>query len=154
MKDSFGHWFSGFTDGEGYFGIHVSSKRKIVSFDFKIGLRDDDYHILEQVKNEFGFGSLGRQKPVLTHYALGPINAKPICYFRVRKKEECLQLINFFDKYKLRSKKKRDYEIWREAFFVKKEMKKGNRWCGPNTKMINLMEQYSKKLKDIKKYES
>jgi hypothetical protein len=58
--DTFGHWLSGFTDGEGCFhGRVVPSRQKssiIVSF--SIALRADDLRILEEIRQALGVGGI------------------------------------------------------------------------------------------------
>ena len=56
IKDDFGNWFAGFTDGEGYFAIRKQNRENPYSCQFKISLRDDDRLILEEVRDVLGIG--------------------------------------------------------------------------------------------------
>lgn len=138
MND-FGYWFSGVADGEGYFGIWLQKGRQTPTFEFSIGLRNDDRETLEHIKEGLGFGHLVDGK------AYG--NKNPSSYYRVRKKEDCLKLIKVLDRYPLQSKKKRDFDIWKEALIYKIN--------NNNTELRNnkLLEYY-KELRDVKRYQT
>lgn len=60
ITDEFGYWFSGFVDGEGYFGIIIrdSSTIKSEAVQFVIKLRRDDRAILEYIQSNLGFGNV------------------------------------------------------------------------------------------------
>lgn len=102
----FGHWFSGFVDGEGCFTIHKKG-----GCSFIIGLRSDDELVLRHIQNSLG--GIGRIRYVFR--SLGSEGGNPQIRWEVNKKKECLWLTTVFDAYPLRSRKANDYAIWREA---------------------------------------
>src|SRR5213078_1096808 len=62
-RDAFGHWLSGFTDGEGcfYLGMHLYKGKKCYSCpttNFHIILRQDDAPVLEEIRRFWGVGRL------------------------------------------------------------------------------------------------
>jgi hypothetical protein len=109
VDDAFGHWFAGFTDGEGSFIIMrqrtAAGAEKFNCF-FALALRCDDGAVLQEIRDELGFGRINRfNKP----------GAQQQDVLRVAAKADCLRLVGVFDRYPLRAKKARDYAIWREA---------------------------------------
>jgi hypothetical protein len=107
--DAFGYWLSGFTDGEGCFhGRVVPSRQKssiIVSF--SIALRADDLRILEEIRQALGVGGI---YPVPSREE----NWQPQYMYSVNDKKDLAQvIIPHFEKYPLRSKKTRDFVIWK-----------------------------------------
>lgn len=112
LDDGFGHWFAGFVDGEGCFQIseNAMGKRGIASYRciFDVSLRFDDADILKEVQRRTGAGTL-------TFFQPGGRRAAPAVRWQVKNKEGALFLTKLFDKYPLRAKKAKDYEIWRKA---------------------------------------
>lgn len=96
-------WFAGFVDGEGCFDLPRTQMR------FSIGLRVDDQPILEALQGVFG----GRLYPT-------PLDRRR-CQWHVNSRSEIAELIRYFDRFPLRSKKAHDYEVWRKAFQVLEE---------------------------------
>jgi hypothetical protein len=107
-EEAFGYWFSGFVDGEGCFSI----ARTPWGFrcEFIIKLRADDLPMLEAIRAELAIGRINAG----AHSTAG-INGKPWVRYVVAKKTELIRLTEILDAYPLRSKKRRDYAIWREA---------------------------------------
>ena len=101
-------WFVGFTDGEGCFTI-VPSRYTFVTH-FRIGLRDDDLPLLLEIQETLQFGT------VCKHNAGHP-SSNPAAAFQVQSHSDCMQLVELFDQFPLKSKKSRDYRTWREAVF-------------------------------------
>src|SRR5262245_3364484 len=117
-RDAFGHWLSGFTDGEGCFRLqlaHITRDGRsydIAQPNFIICLRDDDTHILELIQSFWRCGSLkwySRRKYTKC------IN-NPQCHYRITSVEDLENvLIPHFTRYPLRAKKLNDFLIWKEA---------------------------------------
>ena len=139
-KDSFGHWLSGFVDGEGCFGIYCYSNKRTnefnpgaLSFEFSIQLREDDRDILEEIQRYFNCGHLAvgsRRKA----RAEGKVNARDQIKFSCKKLSEILgAIIPHFDEYPLRAKKRGDFEIWKRAVLLQVE---SARIRGDNNKRI------------------
>ena len=108
-------WFAGFADGEASFGI---SARKNPRYNggvhylpsCSIGLRDDDGPLLLRVQEAFG-GNI--------HYHAGRVNMQnPVVRWTCARKDELQGLVEYFDRFPLRSKKARDYTIWRDAVHI------------------------------------
>lgn len=117
-KVGFGHWLSGFTDGEGCFRIAYSEgpqranpNRVRIHFETKfiILLRMDDRPILESIKNYFGCGVLSPRIPKTP-------GINPQVALEIRRPIELMHsVVPHFDRFPLRAKKRKDYEIWRQA---------------------------------------
>lgn len=105
IDGAFGNWLAGFIDGEGCFWIRPEHNGAW-SVRFRVGLRDDDAAILEEVQRQTGLGLL-RFRP--------HTSGNPQVYWEVFRKDEQVQLVELLDRYPLRAKKARDYAIWREA---------------------------------------
>lgn len=109
IDPGFGYWLSGFVDGEGCFSIHHQKRTDSCMAALTIALRDDDAAILYEIRDALGLGLIYHNKP----RQVGP--SKPQVRWDVHRKADVLQLVALFDRYPLRAKKKRDYEIWRRA---------------------------------------
>lgn len=77
---------------------------------FKIGLRADDREILVEIVERTRIGHLLDDPR--------PKGMNPVAVWIVGSKAECLALVRFLDRYPLRAKKRRDYEVWREAIIA------------------------------------
>ncbi len=116
MDNAFGHWFAGFVDGEGHFGM---SRRGVngtgYACSFSLIVRADDAEVMEKIHRWLGVGRLYRYKFIRRkdQYA-----NNPRCELHVTKREEVRKLIDIFDRFPLRAKKARDYRIWREAVLL------------------------------------
>lgn len=124
---AFGAWLAGFTDGEGCFRIHKQKEGGYYACHFQIKLRRDDRHILEQIRDYLG---VGRVFDIAASEANGR-DAKPAAEYIVDKREDCLKIREFFDRFPLRAKKARDYAIWARALDAWLARERGNRWHGP-----------------------
>src|SRR5690348_12388818 len=105
IPEQWGCYFAGLVDGEGCFYIGP----KVCSFTIK--LRDDDRALIERLHSLFRIGTITTEKSS----RVADRNRKPQARWTIQKKKECLWLTEFFDVYKLQSKKARDYAIWRNA---------------------------------------
>jgi hypothetical protein len=107
--DAFGHWFAGFTDGEGCFRVKPTNKGTF-QCRFSIGLRADDAPILHEIREWLGFG-------ILVHSGRDSIKQEQ-WRLEVNRKVDTVKLVEIFDAYPLRAKKARDFAIWRQAVAV------------------------------------
>jgi len=148
-SNSFFHWFSGFTAGEGCFYIHSAKRTRRDGTTcntyrprFQIKLRDDDTPIIETVARTLGFGRFsktsqhGRSKPCRT--------------FEVYKIEDMLKLVPIFDTYPLRNKKQDDYGVWREAVLWLENSPKGTRYTGPRD--WSKLKEFKDRLEKVRAY--
>ena len=116
METVSGDYIAGFVDGEGCFAlkfrrdIRYDRKNKPVyyywSIEFAISLRSDDVGILETIKNTLGCGTIS-------------INNSGIARYAVTERDELIRkIVPFFDRNRLRAKKRNDYELWKEALNI------------------------------------
>jgi hypothetical protein len=119
-RDAFGHWLSGFTDGEGCFGIFLCQNLRRLLFypktNFTITLRSDDDKILRTIMSFFQCGYVNAiPAPSKEKF----INAKPMSRFSISKIRDLVQIvIPHFEKYQLRAKKAVDFSLWKEAVIL------------------------------------
>lgn len=113
VSDDFGHYFSGFFDGEGCIvAFHRRRTDRAKSYPefrlaLQIAIRDDDSQVLEYIRDNLG----GR-----IHWQKARENSKTNASVRwvfEHVKDLAEVIIPLLDKYPLRSKKRREYEIWR-----------------------------------------
>jgi hypothetical protein len=110
-EDGFGHWLAGFADGEGCFYLRIGHSRGGVvqnNFDMRFSLsqRADDEAILQSIVERTGIGRL---------YRVRPSNSRPIVRWEVHKQVDLCALIEIFDRFPLRARKRNDFAVWREA---------------------------------------
>lgn len=96
-------WFSGYCDGEACF--HLGKDKARVTMVFVIGARADELPLLQDLQECFG-GTL--------HYTA----SNRAYHWHVGRRSEQHALVRYFDRFPLRSKKARDYVIWRRALMV------------------------------------
>lgn len=111
--EQFENWLAGFIDGEGCFKLNQSSTRPgrtNWACTFELSLRADDSDILYVIAERTGLGQVGKLE--------GVKRGNPKRSWRVTSKAGCLGLVEILDRAPLRAKKRRDYEIWREAVLL------------------------------------
>lgn len=105
----FWSWLAGLADGEGCFTIFVTSGAFHAKF--AIAMRIDDWRVLHHAKVASGLGIL-----LTKGGTAGRGNEKPAYHWGISTIDECKALITGLDSgCGLLSKKRRDYEIWKEA---------------------------------------
>lgn len=117
IDEAFGHWFAGFVDGEGCFFV----RRNIVRYDgdsyvtygcsLSMTARDDDLPMLEWIRDRLEMGSISRRHQGPSQGTRG----NPSACLYIGAKADVLCLVEIFHRFPLRSKKRRDYEVWRRA---------------------------------------
>lgn len=122
-------WLAGFADGEATFvitrsGSQTAGRRRAWTPRFAISLRVDDIAALQALRGALG-GSMQvcRKRP----------EAHPTATWTVTAKRDLVRLLDYFDRFPLRSKKARDYAIWREAVLLYVE-------CENSADIVELME--------------
>ena len=125
-RESFGHWLSGFTDGEGSFLLFAPrmqhcKKKQWGRAEFRIALRSDDAGILRLIQSFFGCGHITNY-----HNQRSKIpNAKPYSTFYVQNKGDLANIIvPHFEFFPLRAKKQKDFAVWKEAIAFIYSLKK------------------------------
>jgi hypothetical protein len=146
---AWGHWFAGFTDAEGCFTVSVQrnslGEATSTSPEFSICLRKDDEGIIKKIIKVFDFSSK-------IQYARAYGSTRPTVRFRVRGARNCRKLADVFLHYSLRTKKKKDFEIWLEIVDLCLNLPKRNRWIGSSDKSDILRR--IKELKEVKAFRS
>lgn len=108
-------WFTGLVDGEGCFEIqnrpHPGCRTGYESrVRLAIQLRADDHAVLEEIHRTLRIGHL---------YPTEQKGHNPTVKWQVADNSACyFVLIPLFDQYPLKSKKHRDYLIWKEAVTI------------------------------------
>jgi hypothetical protein len=113
-RNAFGHWLSGFADGEATFGIRVCGGKRSMNYSpiFRIALRDDDTEILRLIQSFWGCGTLHFSDNARSKIP----NAKPIAIYGVQRVSSHIGVVvPHFDMFPLRSKKRNDFAVWRKA---------------------------------------
>lgn len=108
--DGFGDWFAGLVDGEGCFSISARSNHgapESYMCQFSMTLRDDDAAVLAEAHARLGIGRVWQ--------TAGYKSTKPATRFSVDTKPDVEVLVAILDRFKLRTKKRRDYEVWRQG---------------------------------------
>lgn len=111
-----GDYIAGFVDGEGCFVLKfhrdVRHERRgnptyfYWGVEFAILLRWDDRDILESIKSTLDCGNISTAKRGAVRYAVE------------NKTDLVKKIIPFFEANKLRAKKLRDFELWKEAVMI------------------------------------
>ena len=137
MDTNFGHYICGFVDGEGYFGILKPSGSSIqYGTQFVVRLRSDDAEILHCIRR--ALGGLG---DVIVHRP-DKAGGKYVTW-RVLRINDQVKLIDFFEQFPLRAKKKKDYEIWKLAVLEKSTKP-------PPERNLEYMQELYQKCKELK----
>ena len=115
-RDAFGHWLSGFTDGEACFYLgwrqYADCKRRTPRAIYEIKLRADDAPILKSIQSYWGCGYLFSHAKCYRPHS----DTKPSRSYHVRRISEIIDVvIPHFERFPLRAKKVRDFQIWKEG---------------------------------------
>jgi LAGLIDADG endonuclease len=121
VDSAFGHWLAGLADGEGCFIVYPVNGAQYATR-FTIRLRVDDWPMLEEIHRRTAIGTLNREsRPRGTAWG-------DLARWTVETKAACVALVELFDTYPLRSKKARDYALWREAVLLRATRSRGDGW--------------------------
>ena len=105
------YWFTGFCDGEASFTFRLEQKSRRARPRFKLCLQQDSA-LIQEVFSLFAFGSAPGE---FTPRALrNGIAYAPRAEWDVNAVSSCIQLVEFFHAYPLRSHKRQDFLIWAE----------------------------------------
>jgi hypothetical protein len=121
-RNHFGHYLSGFTDGEGCFQLRLCGSlspgrgvNKVPSAVFHIRLRADDLPVLRMIRSYLGCGTFNFKRAWRNQ---GP----QVCYTVCGIKNLLSVVIPQFEQYPLRAKKARDFQVWCEGVRLIKEI--------------------------------
>jgi hypothetical protein len=120
----FGHWLAGFLDGEAHFYVTQRGQSGSWQCGLVVNLRADDRELLLLIKDQTGVGKI-YYKPVTESGFRARPGARPQAQWAVDVKRDVLTLADILDDFPLRSKKARDFAIWREAVGVWAGVRKG-----------------------------
>lgn len=117
VSDPFGYWFAGLFDGEGCLSFRDTQGKeksgRIFVLRAAILMRADNNEALTYVKDTLGIGSLYLNNP---YQSKDRPNSKPRSVWQCAGIAECCEyLIPLFDRYELRTKKAKEYPLWKEA---------------------------------------
>lgn len=145
VSDDFGHWLAGFIDGEGCFSITYNGGRGNHSMrcQFRIALRSDDTPLLEECQRVTGLGTVYQQA--------GRGTDNPSAMWHVAHKSDAARLIELLDRFALRSKKARDYMIWREGVRIRNS-RSGGRGSRPDVELRARLEALRLRLMEGRKW--
>lgn len=130
IPDDEGHWLAGITDGEGYFRLGTRKRRldrypdrlyHSIEFIYGMTLRADDAPVLHRIQRILKVGYVGFYRPrgVMHHPLSGEAYpANPRFSFRTAKRLDAGRVIATFQRFPLRSKKLRDFELWSKAWHL------------------------------------
>ena len=127
-----GDWLAGFIDGEGSFNIsrHAGNYQPR----FSVKLRDDDSQIIIDIHEFLGEGTVRKTKtcPTTSKYYTPNVRGQ----FRLDViGADNVKLVYILDQFPLRTKKLRDYIIWKEAVEIYSKSL-FNRWSDSSLKKI------------------
>lgn len=112
-------WYvTGLIDGIGSFTYSRSGRQLAVYFAVKVGakasaeLDPTGHHLLDDLKGFFAGGAI--------------YTSATSSYFRVQRRDELAAVVDHFDRFPLRAKR-RIYEVWREMVLVKRAFRKPDR---------------------------
>ena len=126
-----GDYIAGFVDGEGCFYLTFRSeirherpgKPKYYRWTpyFAINIREDDREILEKIKYTIDCGRV---------YILNREGPRRIAHYIIQNLDDLyLKVLPFFNQYKLRAKKRHDFELWSDALKIMYRIKKNKGRC-------------------------
>lgn len=108
-------WFTGLIDGEGYFQLtQRNTGTRAFQVELIINLREDDILVQEEIRRTLKIGRLYHINESGAR-AKGERASDQVRWRCTRIADIMRILIPLFDTYQLHSKKRRDFEIWREA---------------------------------------
>lgn len=113
---AFGHWLSGFADGEATFQLVMATQKNRPFPNFKafirITLRDDDIGILRMIQSYWNCGRISLSDNVRSKVP----NAKPVAYYEVSCVSDLIDtVIPHLDYHPMRAKKRGDFLVWRKG---------------------------------------
>jgi hypothetical protein len=150
-------WLAGFCDGESCMMLvrcgGTKTRRGLWQPLFRVNLRDDDGDLLHAIREHVEVGSLFNQPVHPTHAR----NSNPQRAWQVSGRA-CAKIVEILDRAPLRSKKRFEYPIWREAvlLYVANRGAHGNAQTKASLAALNardeLMGVLHDRLVEIRKY--
>lgn len=108
-NDTFWAWLAGLSDGEACFVVSKSTAG-VIGVRMEISLREDDWGVLQYIRDTSGIGKLRSRKGSRKYETHRP------CFgWVVQRIDDAVILRDAFLRQPLRSKKQRDFNLWAEA---------------------------------------
>jgi hypothetical protein len=117
LSDAEAHTLAGFLDAESHLAVIPNNGGATWRCECLVNLRDDDREILISYRDKLGLGHL-------TQIAARN-GSRPQVLWKIGSKLECQALGEILDAHPLRGRKRREYEIWREASMVWASRRRG-----------------------------
>lgn len=140
-KNNFAAWLTGFTDGEGCFLLYEKTSKQRANAHFVLALKADDILTMRHIKAFLKCGHLG-----IYPYS-GHRQGKMARYAATKIPDLLKNIISHFDKYPLMTKKKRDYQIWKEGVLFLANRPIHSQWTKKQKQEFNSLAQKLKKLR-------
>jgi hypothetical protein len=121
--DAFLHWLAGLIDGEGCFQIKARNRPYGVTYacHFSLRLRDDDEEIVREIAARTGLGRV--------HWrSRNGLGGNDTVVWEVERRADVRALVMILDEHPLRSRKRRDFEVWREGVAEWATLRRGADW--------------------------
>lgn len=151
VDDAFGHWLAGFIDGEGTFliGQHTQALRRPRRDGghycmFAIVLRRDDAALIEECRRRTGLGVVVYPKAKYDYQ-------NPTVRWAVKRKRDVVRLCEVLDACPLRSKRARDFAIWRQGVSLWLSVRPG-RGTSRSQEAQSQMKQLKRQLEEGRQY--
>lgn len=117
MSDKdFSHWIAGFVDGEGCFFMAPVNRPGGYRPSFSVSVRADDSEIVQKMRDFLDVGT--------THFYRATSGSRVIRW-SVQAQADCQKLVQFFERFPLRAKKRNDFEVWARAVEVAANLRSG-----------------------------
>lgn len=138
-EERFLDWLAGFVAGDGCFVIRPKTNSKQFQTGLQVQLRDDDLDILLEIQERLGMGVISR------YQFKNSSQHKPTAGWSVFRIADTQKLVRIFERHPIRNKKRKDFEIWRDAVTENtKPIKQRN---------LEKMRYLSEKLKLVRQYD-
>jgi hypothetical protein len=130
---AFGYWLAGFIDGEGSFQIARYRNKSGDSYGcrLKLAVRYDDHPLLGEIQRTLGLGKL------YTFDSTRSGMPRRYSHWEAFRREDCSRMVEILDTFPLRSKKRQDYLIWRDAVRLHASVRLAGRWASPERLATN-----------------
>jgi hypothetical protein len=165
-RNAFANYISGFTDGEGHFGLTLQTRTKRQTFQipsavFLIGLRADDLPVLQLFHSFFGCGCIDFKSNARWRNKSNARTHDVFIYRAQRTKDLVSTIIPHFERFPLRAKKAKDFLIWKQGVLLLHQViqlprrrlfgRRGmdRRWTGPQ---LNHFASLVEALKDVRQF--
>ncbi len=125
-----GNWLAGISDGEAFF-VLATRRRRLerypdriyhgIQWTYGVTLRSDDHAVLKQIHSILKVGavrSFDTAHVVTDPITLKTYHSKPRSIFRVYNRADIGRVVGTFERFPLRSKKARDFELWSKAWYL------------------------------------